>query len=132
MKIYCARQLKTDQEIYDKYLGQDIWIKSIYGKPELDSRKNGYCHTVYWARPVSKHFAGGSLLYTMDFVEIYNEGFVNLDKLDRSGYFMGKSAQDRVTQYSLPLFDPDYLKITGNVLQVVRPIEFVSTEELFG
>lgn len=132
MKIYCARQPATDQEIYDKYLGKDIWIKSIYGKPELDSFKNGYAHTIYWVKPDRKYTEfDGMTYYSMSFVEIYHEGLPRSASLDYSGYYM-HSINKSVLVYALPFFEKSYQEKTGNLLQILKPIDLITTEELLG
>ena len=131
MKIYCARQPESDQAIFDKYLGKDIWIKVIYGKPELDSAKNGYCHTIYWARPHRTFIKDGLTYYSMSFIEIYNEALTRSNPTDHSGYYMTPKDK-RAVVYALPFFEKAYQEKTGNLLQILKPIELISTEELLG
>lgn len=117
MKIYCSRyDLTTTEDIFDYMMGKDMWVKLVCG--DATTYNSDVKHTLYWVRPVSKRVTDRDIYYTLDNIDI--GVYSMLSSIDQNaGYSMRRKhiMTDEV--------------VLDNNLNIIRPIEFVSTEEIF-
>lgn len=107
MKIYCSQRNKTDEEILDSFVGQDIWV--LVTIPRFVNRE-------YFIQILSKCEGTQDPSYMVDkiskdYIQWSNDGKIHI----KHGVF-----RDVL---------PQLLHIYDMVL--VKPLELITTDELF-
>ncbi len=105
MKIYCARREETDETLLDRMIGEDLWIKV---------KIPSFLYAEYMVRVKAKLPDNAYLInqISVDYIHIV-DGTVHCDSS------------------LLDMLDNDGVKIYLDNIQVVKPVEIFSTEELF-
>lgn len=118
MKIYCAREQQSDAAIYDKLKGTNLWVKV-----KCKSSEFGMLRGEAWVQIVEKFpkpAADGSPMYLAHWV---NDSFVNKDTGVIDDIYSKDFLKER--KRDITFLSPFFVTI-------LRPITYLTTEELFG
>lgn len=124
MKIYCSRRAdETNAQIFANMKGKDLWVKI-----KSENSRFGIYKGTLWVKIEdiidTSSITSDNKLHTAYFVKWVNDSFADNTGLIPCDEYGGESFKEHILERPVTIMFADFVS-------VVRPIEYLTTDELF-